>query len=207
MRDPSNPNPPTGISWIAFSVLFAAILGNGACAKDSVSPGFVKIGNTASLVTQTLVPYLDESNPGGFGGTAGSLWASLDESTCNDDVDYIHKSRLGLPATINNATVRLTSPVGTPSSGIVRVRWKVTGNYSTSTPLPTLLFYEVLQGTTQKAARTVFPNGSSYVSDSVGVSGITNWNGLNIHFQMILKPANAWDQIQGRVTCASIEVQ
>lgn len=207
MKGSSNPNRPTGVSWMALSALFAAILGNGACAKDSVSPAFVKIGNTASLVTQTLVPYQDVSNPGGFGGTAGSLWASLDESTCNDDVDYIYRNRLGLPPTISDATVRLTTPVGTPSSGIVKVRWKVTGNYSTSTPFPTSLFYELLQGTTRKAAHTVYPNGSSYITDSVGASGITNWNGLTIHFQMILKPASSGDQIQGRVTCARFEVQ
>jgi hypothetical protein len=192
---------------MAVSALFAAILGNGACAKDSVSPGFVKMSNTATLVTETLVPYEDVSNPGGFGGTAGSLWASLDDATCNDDVDYVYRNRLGLPPTISQATVRLTTPVGTPSGGFVKVRWKVIGNYSTFTPYPTSLYYELFQGTTQKAVHTVYPNGSSYVTDSVSAGGVTGWNGLTIRLTMTLKPASSGDQIQGRVTCARFEVQ
>jgi hypothetical protein len=202
-RSPT-PNRFTKVSWMALWALLAGLVGDGGCAKDTVSPGIEKVDALSDVWSQILVPWEDVSNPGGFTSTTGQMWSALDESSCNDDADYILRDRFGLPPTISQATVRITNPVGT-GGGYLKVRWKVIGNYSTFVPNPTSLYYELYSGSTQLAVHTVYPNGSNYVSDSVWAN-VANGNGMTIRLTMTLKPTHSYDQIEGRITCAQVEI-
>ena len=213
MDTSTNPSRALHLSQIALSVLTAGIFVNAGCTRDASDVGAVQFERTGTLLQdENLVPeYPDVSNPGDL-EPLGSLWPQLDEDIPNDDVDYVWRNRWGLPPVYAQATVNLTDPVGAPSPSqnhILIVRWKVTGNYSTSSPQPTLLFYELLQGSNRIASKTVFPSGQSYVTDSVGVNGssITNYAALRIRFSIQLKPASASDEITGRITWARLEIR
>ncbi len=204
----------TRLLQVAVLALFAATLANTAWPKGNSSEEVIQSPTIpGSLQDENLVPvHPDVSNPGGL--EPNPLWSSLDEDTPNDDSDYVFRNRLGLPPTYNEATVELSDPVGNPNSSqehTVRVRWKVTGNYSTNSPQPTLLFYTLLEGTTPIASGSVSPSGSyssgSRVLLTSEKNSITNYSALRIRLSLQLKPAGANDQIQGRVTWARLEIR
>lgn len=195
---------------VGTSFLFAVILASVACSKETTQPDLVLEKRGANLVDQDLLPAGDVSNPGAFGGcgTSGSLWASLDGY---DDSDCIYRARYGLPPTMSEATVALASPVETPDPSQVAnvvVRWKVSGNYSTSWPQPTYLQYCLLQNGVQKACSYATVS-SSYTTSSFGVSGsqLGNFVGLSIRFVLELKPASDLDQIYAYISQARVEVR
>jgi hypothetical protein len=193
--------------------VFAAMVGAPACATDVADPQAVEFapGIPTFIQDENLKPDQDWSNPGGW---PSPMWSSIDEDTPNDDTDYINKIRTGLPPTVSAGTVELSDPAATPSSSQVhtlKVRWKVIGNYSTSTPQPTLLSYKLLQGDNVIAAGTATPNGSYTTFSKVllqsEVDSITDYTVLRIKLEVQLKPASDWDQIEARVTWARLEIR
>lgn len=211
----SIPNRPTALLRISVAALFTAMFAIAGCAGDATAPRTVRPNfSETDVQDEDLVPESDLSNPGNWEPN-GSLWAQMDEGSPNDDTDYIYKNRLGLPATTSAATVELTDPVGgTPSSSqalTLKVRWKVTGNYSTTTPLPTILTYTLLEGTTVIATGSLSPS-SSYVTGTRAllqseINNISNYPALRIKLEATLKPASDPDQIQARVTWARLEIR
>jgi hypothetical protein len=201
--------------------LLAGLLATTACAPDPVGPELILAPNAArpSILVQNedLVPYQDWSNPGSWGPGTGSLWTTVDEATPNDDTDYMWRDRFGLPPTNSVAILQLTAPVGgTPSPTQVhtlKVRWKVVGNYSTTTPQPTFLFYRLLEGANGPviAAGSAVPSGSYATTSTVllqsEVNSITDYNNLQLRLEAQLKPATQFDQLEARVTWARLEIR
>lgn len=205
----------SGATTVATFALVVGMVWTTACATDAAGPSVELMpGVTSSLLQdENLVPNNDASNPGNL-EPFGSLWASLDEDIPNDDTDYIWRYRTGQPPTNSAATVDLTSPVGgTPSasqSHKLRVRWKVVGDYSTSTPQPTLLNFKVVDQTNGViGSGTSIPTGSNYITDSAVVdpSLITDYATLQIYLNVQLKPAFSSNQIQARITWARLEIR
>jgi hypothetical protein len=201
------------------------ILALAACSKDTtrpVAPDTISAtvtssqaqdlkpngdwSNTLSMPWEPLSASYPSSNPWG-------MWAQVDEDIPNDDTDYMWRNHSGDPA-VTVAVLDLTDPIGTPSASQIatlKVRWKVLGSYSTTTPMPTLLNYALYEGTRRIGGTSVMPSGGyvtgSYSLGQVGNLGITNWSALRIRLEAILKPANSWEQIQARVTWARLEIR
>jgi hypothetical protein len=199
---------------VAGLAFLSGLLATIGCAPDPGSGPLIapRVANSTLLSCEALVPNQDYSNPGNL-EPFGSLWAQLDEATPDDDASYIWRYRIGQPPTVNEATVSLSDPVGSPSSGqaTLTVRWKVVGNYSTQTPQPTKLTYSLMYlGTTVLGTKTIFPTGSSYVTDSfvVSIPPNTDYRQLQVKFQLELKPMSppADTEIQARITWATLEV-
>jgi hypothetical protein len=57
--------------------------------------------------------------------------------------------------------------------------------------------------------KTLIPTGNSYITDSVSVDphSIANYGLLQLYVEMELKPATQFDQIQGRLTWARLEIR
>lgn len=194
--------------------VLSGLLAAAGCAPDRGSETVLapKMANASLLSCEVLVPDQDYSNPGNL-EPYGSLWTQLDEATPDDDGSYIWRYRIGQPPTVNEATVSLSDPVGTPTSGqaTVTVRWKVVGNYSTLTPQPTKLTYSLMYlGTTVLGTKTIFPSGSNYLTDSfvATIPPNTDYRQLQIKFQLELKPVSppADTEIQARITWAKLDV-
>lgn len=206
---------PQVTSWrqVALFGMFAAMLGTTACAPDAAGPDVVATDVPSfDVQDENLVPNGDYSNPG-FLEPYQALWSSLDEDTPNDDTDYVWRIRSGQPPTISAAEVDLTSPVGgTPSPSqahTLKVRWKVEGNFSTSTPQPTLLNFKVIDPQNGVIANgTSIPTNNNYVTASTSVDSnqITDWNNLRILLSIQLKPSGS-SQIEARVTWARLEIR
>lgn len=184
------------------------------CTRDVAAPDDdLRLSNRiANLQDENLVPNDTASNPGAV--EPFETWTALDDNLPTEDGLYAWRNRLGLPPTYSQVTLRLTDPTGgTPSPSqrhTLKVKYMVWGNYSTTTPQPTLLFYELLQGSTSIAQKTVSPSGADWVIDSVNVASnlITDYNDLNIRLSLQLKPiSDGMDQIQGRVAWARLEIR
>jgi len=215
-------NPPRRYSRplrfrISTMLFVTGLVATTACATDPIGPESRLAPKTPSLSilsNEDLVPNQDWSNPGSW--SSSPLWSNMDEATPNDDTDYISRIRIGLPPTNSVAIVNLSDPVGTPSPSQVhtlKVRWKVIGNYSTTTPQPTLLSFRLLAGggTGTIAASAAVPS-SSYVTTSYTliqseVNSITNYNDLQLYLEAQLKPATGSNQIEARVTWARLEIR
>ena len=206
-------NDRSPLPRLAVWALLGGILANSACTKDAAGPvqDGLNAARSSLLQSETLVPIMDVSNPGSFSTTTAHLWSSLDEVVPNDGTDYILKVQFGGPPTVSEATVMLSSPVGTPSpsqSFILWVRWRVLGNYSTFVPQPTKLSYYLLSGLTVVASGTVYPSGNNWVSGYVGVpNNLSSYSDLNVRFQMELKPATSYDRVEGQITWAQLQIR
>jgi hypothetical protein len=198
---------------LAFLALVVLILSSPSCASDTqVTRPRASAPSFDGFPAQDLVPVADVSNPGNL-EPFGNLWTVVDENPPNDDVDYIWRYRTGLPPTVSGATMRLSSPTSTPDTSqrnTLKVRLRVDGNYSNNTPQPTYLRYSLqdLSGNTIMT-KTLIPTGNSYITDSVSVDphSIANYGLLQLYVEMELKPATQFDQIQGRLTWARLEIR
>jgi hypothetical protein len=135
-------------------------------------------------------------------------WQKLDEGVPDDDASYIFRNRYG-PDPVNvTGTVRVAAGSNEPtgvSTGTIRVRWKVTGDYSTQYP-PTMLNIRVIHGATPIASVGAWPS-PNYTTTSYGVylGDLTNFKGLRLKLDGYLKPAG-FGMIQARVTWVELEV-
>ena len=194
---------------------FASLLMIIACGRDDTTTSPVQERKSAlDAHIQTfiyLVPVSDVSNPGAL-EPLNNLYAQVDESVANDDVDYIWKNRLGWPFTLSHGTVRLSWPIGgqpSPSQvHTIKLRWKVIGNYQTPyTHLEWRLMQLSGAGNTMVYQGSC-PASSTYVTCSASFPGnvITDYTNLGIELGVALAPATSGDQIQGRVTWARLEI-
>jgi len=177
-----------------------------ACSEGGTSPGasLTPIDRQANVLYQYLVPISDVSNPGSWGPTP--LWQGIDESPTANDADYIERIHWGDTQPIYaQSTVRLTT--ASPDSAAwckLFVRYRFSGNYSTTTPQPTLLYVQLFSGSTVVDQRTMWPS-TSYVTDSsMAALGwtVTHSGGLTVRFSAQLKAQTQFDQISARVSQA-----
>jgi len=217
MKRPHTGAARNAVIRVAVFALLGGLLGTTACASDTSGPesrvDFLPVVPSHVIQDENLVPNYDYSNPG-FLEPYGTLSQSLDEDTPNDDTDYIWRYRSGQPPTNSAAEVDLTDPVGdTPSptqTHTLKVRWKVVGDYSTSTPQPTLLNFKLVDNQNGViASGTSIPTGNDYITASTGVNvgQISDYRALRIYLNVQLKPLYTSNQIQARITWARLEIR
>lgn len=195
---------------IAVLALVAGLLANSSCARDTSGPELVPLRSTANLLAQDLAPNQDVSNPGSWESTTAGLWSSMDEVTPNDDSDYAYRNHWGTEPIYAQATVQFTNPVEAPDPSQtvwLKVRCKFLGNYSTNTPQPTLLHYELFEGTKKLGSGTIWPS-TSYVTDSISFSAsASHWNWITLRLSAQLKAATDFDMVTARVTWATLQIR